>query len=405
MIKKIIKTLSSKGGKMDNKKINFVIDKIPRSGIRRIMDKAIELDPKRKKIIHLEVGEPHEPTSKKICEYISGAALNGFTKYTQNAGFLELRKTIKEKLAKDDIFVSENNIFVTPGATYGVAVAIGIIINPGDEVLVPDPGYPNFPSVVRHYGGIPKFYTLDEKNNFQTDINEIKLLTAEKTKMVIINSPSNPTGAVLKEKQIKDLVNFTSQNNIWLLSDEVYEAFVFNGQHTSPLKYPDVDNVVGIYSFSKSYNITGLRVGYTVSRNEKFCNGLIKAQELYISCAPSTSQIAAIKILKNCEDIKVDLKNKFKMKLDTALDILGENVKYLPEGAFYILINISKTGLSSNEFADILLEEKQVAVAPGITFGPLSDRYIRVALTADIEQLKEGLNRIKNCLNKYTGEK
>jgi len=392
------------GGQM-GKHINFTIDKIPRSGIRRIMDKAIELDPKQKEIIHLEVGQPHEPTSKKICKFVSDAALSGFTKYTQNAGFLELRKTIKEKLAKNNILVSEENIFVTPGATYGVAIAIGTIINHGEEVLVPDPGYPNFPSVVSHYGGIPKFYNLKEENNFQTNIDEIKRLTTKKTKMIIINSPSNPTGAVLKEKQIKDLVDYTSKNNIWLLSDEVYESFVFNGKHISPLIFTGIDNVVGIYSFSKSYNITGLRVGYIVSRNKSFCTGIIKAQELYISSAPSTSQMAAIQAIKNCEDVIIDLKNKFKSKLDVSLEILGDDVRYVPEGAFYILINIDKSGLSSNEFADMLLEEEKVAVAPGITFGPSSDKYVRVALTADMEQLKEGLNRIKNCLNKYTGEK
>ena len=388
---------------MGEKNINLIIDKIPRSGIRRIMDKAIELDPNQKEIIHLEVGQPQEPTSKIIRNAVSKAALNGFTKYTQNAGFLDLRLAIKEKLKKNNIFVTEDNIFVTPGATYGVSIAIGTLINHGDEVLVPDPGYPNFSAVVRHYGGVVKYYTLKEEEHFQINFDELKKLVTDKTKLIIINSPSNPTGAVLSQEKIKKLVDFTSKNNIWLLSDEVYESYVYSGEHVSPLSFSDSDHVIGIYSFSKSYNMTGLRVGYIVSKNEGVCAGLLKAQELYISSAPSVSQMAAITTLKFCDDEMENLKNKFKTKLNTALEILGNNINYVPEGAFYILINISKTGLSSNEFADILLEKEKVAVAPGITFGPTSNKYIRVALTAEIALLREGLKRIKKCLYEHGG--
>ncbi len=389
---------------MRNKNINFIIDKMPRSGIRRIMDKAIELDPDQKEIIHLEVGQPQEPTSKMICKYASKAALDGFTKYTQNAGFLDLRKAIKEKLEKNNIFVTEDNIFVTPGATYGVSITVGTLINHGDEVLVPDPGYPNFAAITRHYGGIVKYYTLKEEDNFQINFDKLKKLVTDKTRLIIINSPSNPTGAVLSREQVKNLVDFTFKNNIWLLSDEVYESYVYSGEHISPLSFSNADNVIGIYSFSKSYNMTGLRVGYVVSRNKNVCRGLLKAQELYISSAPSISQMTAINTLKFCDEEMASLKNNFKTKLDTAINILNDDIKYIPKGAFYILIDISRTGKSSNEFADILLETEKVAVAPGATFGPSSDKYIRVALTANMEHLEEGLKRIKKCLYEHKGE-
>jgi len=367
------------------------------------MDKAIELDSDQKKIIHLEVGQPQEPTSKIICNAASKAALNGFTKYTQNAGFLSLRKAIKDKLQNNNICVTEDNIFVTPGATYGVSIAVGILTNRGDEVLVPDPGYPNFSAAVRHYGGIVKYYTLKEENVFQIDFDKLKSLVSEKTKLIIINSPSNPTGAVLSEKLIRDLVDFTSTNNIWLLSDEVYETYVYSGKHISPLSFPNSDHVIGVYSFSKSYNMTGLRVGYVVSKNKMVCNGLLKAQELYISCAPSISQMAAIDALKYGDEEVKFLKNKFQMKLNLALNLLGSDVKYTPQGAFYILIDVGRTGLSSNEFADALLETDKVAVAPGATFGPSADKYIRIALTAETKLLEEGIKRIKKCLYKYGG--
>jgi aspartate aminotransferase/aminotransferase len=380
--------------------INSVIKNMPRSGIRRIMDYAIKLDPTQKNIIHLEVGQPEDATSDIICYAASKAALDGYTKYTQNAGDLELRKIIKDMLQKKKVNVSEDNIFVTPGATFGVSISIGVIINQDDEVLVPDPGYPNFAAAVRHYGGIVKYYTLKEEDNFRLDFNNLKSLVTNKTKLIIINSPSNPTGTVLSIKNIKDLINFTYKNNIWLLTDEVYESFIYSKEYISPLSFPYSDHVIGVYSFSKTYNMTGLRVGYIVSKNGDICNGLLKAQELYISCAPSISQKAAIDALKLCEHEVECLRNKFKTKLDIALDLLGDAVKYVPDGAFYILIDISKTGLSSDEFADILLETEKVAVAPGSTFGPSADKYIRISLTADIELLKEGIRRIKKYLNK-----
>ncbi len=389
---------------MMDKGINLVIQDMPRSGIRRIMDKAIELDPNQKEIIHLEVGQPQEPTAKLICNAASKAALSGFTKYTQNAGFWDLRKAIKNKLNDcNNIQVAEDNIFVTPGATYGVSIAVGTLINYGDEVLVPDPGYPNFSSVIRHYGGTIKYYTLEEKNGFQVNFDELNSLVSDKTKLLIINSPSNPTGAVLSENQIKKLVQFTSHNNTWLLSDEVYEVFVYSGKHTSPLSFSNTDHVIGVYSFSKTYNMTGLRVGYIVSKNETVCNGLLKAQELYISCAPSISQMAAIDALKYGSKEVESLRNKFRMKLNLALNLLSSDIKYTPQGAFYILIDITKTGLSSNEFADTLLETERVAVAPGATFGPSAEKYIRIALTAETRLLEEGIKRIKKFL--YTHKK
>ena len=386
---------------MREKNINQVINKMPRSGIRRIMDKAIEIDPEQKEIIHLEVGQPQEPTSKMICDSASKAALDGFTKYTQNAGFFDLRKAIREKLAKNNISVTEDNIFVTPGATYGVSIAVGVLINHGDEVLVPDPGYPNFAPAVRHYGGIVKYYTLKEEENFQINLNELKEFVTDKTKLIIINSPSNPTGAVLTREQIKELVDFTNEKNIWLLSDEVYEKFIYSREHVSPLEFPNTDHVISVYSFSKSYNMTGLRVGYIVSKNETVCNALIKAQELYISSAPSISQMAAIDALKKGDKEVANLKNSFRTKMDLALKILGDDVKYSPEGAFYLLVNIGEIGLSSNEFADILLDKEKVAVAPGATFGPSADKFIRIALTAEEEKLEEGLKRVKRCLNEH----
>ena len=380
---------------MNQQSINSVLAGLPRSGIRRISDKILQLNGKHE-IIHLGLGEPQEPTPKAICEAVSEAALKGFTKYTLNAGWLELRKEIRKKLENfNRIKVGEDDIFVTPGATYGVSIAIGTLINPGDEVLVPDPGYPNFASSVLHYGGKVTYYSLEEQNGLLIDLNKLDSLVTSKTKLLIINSPSNPTGAVLPEGLMREVVEFAAKRNLWVISDEVYEAFVYADRHVSPLSFPKSEHVIGVYSFSKTYNMTGLRVGYTVTKNKALYKSLINAQELYISSAPSVSQAAALAALRCCAKDVQALKQSFQEKRDLALGVLKDDVHYVPQGAFYIMVDVSKTGLSSDRFADQLLEKKRVAVVPGSTFGPSSDRFIRIALTADRALVKKGARKIK----------
>lgn len=379
--------------------INRVLQALPRSGIRRITDQVLELDRAGRHIIHLGLGQPQEPTPSVICKTVADAALSGFTKYTLNAGMQELRVAVKQKMATfNNVHVDVNNIYITPGATYGVTIGIGAIINPGDEVLVPDPGYPNYAPAALHYGGKVTYYSLDAKKGFEIDVEAIKALVNEKTKLIVINSPSNPTGSVLSKEQVEQLVAYTATRNIWILSDEVYEAYVYSGEHVSPLSFPDAGHVIGVYSFSKTYNMTGLRVGYIVAANPSLHASLINAQELYASCAPSVSQMAAIQAIKHCEKDVQDLRSKFLEKRNAALRILGDLVPYIPQGAFYVLVDISRTGLTSDQFADELLREKQVAVAPGATFGPSADRYIRIALTAEKSSLEVGVKRIRDFI-------
>lgn len=388
---------------MNHPRINSVLANLPRSGIRRITEKVLALEKGAQKIIHLGFGEPQEPTPVAIREAVSEVAKKGFTKYTLNAGWLELRKAIRKKLREDHhVEVDEDDIFVTPGATYGVSIAVGVLINPGDEVLVPDPGYPNFAAAVLHYGGRVKHYRLREEKGFQIDLSEIDSLVTKKTRLLIINSPSNPTGAVFPEALMRELVEFSRKRNLWLLSDEVYEAFVFSGRHVPPLSFPASEHVIAVYSFSKTFNMTGLRVGYTVTKNRLLRKSLINAQELYISSAPSVSQAAALAALRHCAKEVEDLKARFKEKRDLALEILKEEVHYVPEGAFYIMIDIKKAGLSSDEFADRLLEKKHVAVVPGATFGPSSDRFIRIALTSEKQALEKGVKKIKELIHRYS---
>lgn len=379
---------------------NELLSAIPRSGIRRLTDPTMGNAFGCEEFIQLGFGQPQEPTDTAIREAIVKAAEQRTIAYTENAGTLELRSAIAAKLkTRNSIEATPEDIFVTPGATYGVAAAIGCLINPGDEVLIPDPGYPNFAPLVRRFGGTVKFYPLLEEKGFMPDFDHLSDQISSSTKVIIINSPSNPTGAVFTANLIERFVKFTAQHKLWLLSDEVYEAYVYNGRHVSPLSFTESDHVVGIYSFSKTYNITGLRVGYLVTRDQALRRAVLNAQELFISCASSISQSAAHHALRNCDDYVESLQRCYREKRDLTMSFLNPYVTQSPEGSFYVLVDIKFTGLTSDQFADQLLHEKKVIVAAGATFGPRSDRYIRVAFTAPTNMLQEGLRRLREFLD------
>ncbi|MBH0201259.1 MAG: pyridoxal phosphate-dependent aminotransferase [Nitrospira sp.] len=382
-------------------RVNDVLGNLPRSGIRRLTDQVMgsrDMDD----TIQLGFGQPQEATDDLIREAIVKATEERTLAYTENSGMRALRDAIATKLAvRNHIETDVESIFVTPGATYGVAVTVGCLINPGDEVLVPDPGYPNFAAAVRHYGGVVKFYQLRQETGFIPDLNELTALISPATKVLIINSPGNPTGAVIDAGLIEQLVQLTRERGLWLVSDEVYETYVYGCRHVSPLSLTGSDHVVGLYSFSKSYNITGLRVGYVVTRHPALRRALLNAQELYISCASSISQYAALQALADGGAYPEAMRAAYQYKRDLVMNMLGPYVGHRPDGAFYLLVNIGFTGLRSDEFADRLLRDTHVVVAPGATFGPTSDKYIRLAFTPRVDKLEAGLIRLKEFLSQW----
>ena len=381
--------------------VNDVLGTLPRSGIRRLTDQVMG-NQGMDDAIQLGFGQPQEATDDLIRVAIINATGERTLGYTENAGLRTLRDAIVTKLAvRNHIETDIESIFVTPGATYGVAVTIGCLINPGDEVLVPDPGYPNFAAAVRHYGGVVKFYPLREETGFLPDLNELTALISPSTKVLIINSPGNPTGAVIDAGMMEQLVRLTRERGLWLVSDEVYETYVYGCRHVSPLSFTGSDHVVGLYSFSKSYNITGLRVGYVVTRHPALRKALLNAQELYISCAPSISQYAALQALADGGAYPEAMRAAYQQKRDLVMNALGPYAGRRPDGAFYLLVDIGFTGLHSDDFADRLLRDTHVVVAPGATFGPTSDKYIRIAFTPRVEQLEAGLTRLKDFLSQW----
>ena len=379
---------------MTLKPINTYIQDMPRSGIRRIMDSATAPD-----ILHLEVGQPDFPTPEPVIRAACQAAMDKdgrFTRYTPNLGYASLRKALVKKLKEENgIHTAENRILITPGSNYGIMIALSVLLNEGDEVLVPDPGYVNYALLPPQYGCSISRYPLYESDGFVPRIESIADCITPKTKLIAHNSPSNPTGAVCSESFVKELVELAGIHNLYILSDEAYEHILFEGRHVSPAQYDEDGRVVSIFSFSKSYSMTGWRLAYVVT-NEPIAIALEKQQELCVSCAPSISQKAAEAAL-DLDHQHIDVMvEQYRRRRDLAMNILKKHnlFTYAPQGAFYVLIDISSSGMDSDTFADRLLSEQRVAVAPGAAFGLIAGRYIRVSLAAEDNVVSEGMDRI-----------
>jgi aspartate/methionine/tyrosine aminotransferase len=370
---------------------------MPRSGIRVILDLALKIPD----AIHLEIGQPNFPTPKHISEAAYQAALHGFTGYAPNAGLPSLREAIAEKVRRDNhIQAGVDNVIVTTGGMGGLFSALTAILEPGDELLLPDPGYPNFEMIARlcHATGVR--YPLDSDKNFLPRLDALPGLVTNRTKALLINSPSNPTGAVIPGEMMAALVDFARQYDLYLISDECYEMIVFDARHVSPASLGASGRVISIFSFSKTYAMTGWRVGYVVAAAE-IAFVVSKLQEATVACTSSISQKAAEAALSGSQDCVSAMVTAYRSRRDLALAILRKNqlYSYVPEGAFYLLVDISRYTNDSDRFARDLLEKEKVAVAPGSTFGPEGQKYVRVSLATDDRDLVSGLERLCHLIN------
>ncbi len=388
---------------MPLKPINAYIEQMPRSGIRRIMDTATGPD-----ILHLEIGQPDfqtpEPVIRAACEAAADQA-GRYTRYTPNLGYLSLRRALAGKLNRENgLRADEDQILVTPGSNYGIMIAFSVLLNPGDEVLVPDPGYVNYASLTPQYGGVVVRYPLQQSDGFEPRIEAIAERVTPNTKLIVHNSPSNPTGSVCSESFVKALVEIAREHNLYILSDEAYEHLVFEGRHHSPARHDQEGRVISVFSFSKSYAMTGWRVGYVVAA-KPIAKALEKQQELCVSCAPSISQKAAEAALEYGGPYIAPMVEGYRRRRDLALGILEQHGlrSYTPRGAFYVLVDILGTGLDADTFADQLLAERRVAVAPGTTFGKSAARYVRISFAAEDGVVAEGLERTCDFIQARSG--
>lgn len=365
---------------------------VPESGIRRIHEIALTLDD----VVALAVGEPDLPVAPHVLAAASEAWLGDDTRYTANAGLPSLRAAIADKLRRDNgVDVADDQVWVTPGATEALYLALGLVLSPGDEVLIPDPGYTTFTMAPRMQFAEPVPYRLAAEAAFLPDIAELDALVTPRTRAIIVNSPSNPLGVVFPEQVVRDLVAFAARHDLWIVSDEVYEAFTYGLPHISPAAL-DPSRVLTVQSFSKTYALTGGRVGYLVTPS--LPGGVLRNfQEALVSCVNTPAQRAAVAALTGPQDAVARAVEHYRGNLRAASDLLdARGIAYRePEGAFYLWIDVSfATGGDVAAWAEAFLLERRVSVAPGSAFGSAGEGWIRVCVAAARADLLEGLGRL-----------
>ena len=365
---------------------------VPESGIRRIHEIALTLDD----VVALAVGEPDLPVAPHVLAAASEAWLEDDTRYTANGGIPPLRAAIAAHLRRDNgIEAGPDQVWVTPGATEALYLALALVLSPGDEVLVPDPGYTTFTMAPRMQFAEPVPYRLDAEHAFLPRAEDLEALVTPRTRAIIVNSPSNPLGVVFPEAVVRDVVALARRHDLWIISDEVYEAFSDGLPHVSPASL-DPSRVLTVQSFSKTYALTGGRVGCLVTPPGPA--GLLQAfQEALVSCVNTPAQRAALAALEGPQDAVAAAAAHYRGNLAAATALLDERgIRYRePDGAFYLWIDVSyASGGDVAAWAERFLLERRVSVAPGSAFGVAGEGWIRVCAAAARETLLEGLSRL-----------
>jgi aspartate/methionine/tyrosine aminotransferase len=385
--------------------ISRYVESIPQSGIREIFHEAM----KYRDVIHLEIGDPDFTTPRAVVEEIYKAMLEGYTHYTHNAGLASLREAIAEYYAwKYGVaFDPESEVIVTIGGSGGLSLTLLATVDPDNEVLVPDPGYPSYVPMIMTARGKVARYKLPEDRGFEVDPESVISSITPKTKVIVINNPHNPTGSVtLNMNKLEEIVSYAHKRGIVVVADEVYESLVYdNVQFRSLAELSSYDNVVVVNSFSKTFAMTGLRLGFVLTKNKKLIEVMTRIQEGLVACAPAPVQAGVIYALKRYDEIVTPLLREFERRRDIAVTELKKvnNISFpYPRGAFYIFVNIKKYSSDSHNFAKKLLSAKKVAVAPGVTFGPSGEGYVRLSYTNTVNNIKEGIKRIREFLEEQS---
>jgi len=375
---------------------------MPSSGIRDTFNRIASMPD----VINLAPGEPNFPTPPHIVAAASRAIEAGHTKYVSNAGLPELREALCRKLKADNgITVDSDEIVVTHGAMGALYSAFVGLVDPGDEVLLPDPAWPNFTMMATLRSAVIKSYRLTAENGFLPEIDALEALVTPATKLLLINTPLNPIGSVIPRDRMAALIDFAVAHDLWLVCDEAYEALTFTDRFVSAASLHHRDRLIGVYSFSKSYAMTGWRIGYMVVPRD-IAPILADLQEAMISCASTPGQWAALAALEGPQDVVAKMREAYSTRRQLALDALKPFgvPAHPPDGAFYLWVDIRGAGVPSQTFANALIETDRVAVVPGLDFGPGGEGYVRVSLAAAPEAIREGLNRLGQCHSRFAAE-
>ena len=375
--------------------IATAVGALRRSGIREMMDSAASLDG----VLHLEIGEPDFPTPSHIVDAVVRALASGDVKYTLSRGTPELRALLAEKLReRNRIDVPPEAIVVTSGGTPAVYGALAALLDPGDGVLLPDPGWPSAEMAATLLGARPLHYRLTPESGYQPDLEQLEAL-APQARLLVLNTPSNPTGAVFGRELLERLLELAQRYDLTVLSDEVYEEIVFDADHVSIGSLGDPDRVVSVFSFSKSYAMTGWRVGYVVAPLE-VAEAIVKVQEAIVACPSWPGQKAAEAALTGPQDAVAAMRAAYRTRRDVAVAALEREGLLLavPQGAFYVMVDVSALSDDTYAIARTLLHGQRVAVAPGESFGPNGGGAVRLSLASSEEVVAEAIERIARAV-------
>ena len=370
-----------------------------------VLVKAKALEAEGRDIVHLEIGEPDFDTPQNIIDAGRDALANGFTHYGPSPGMPDAREAIAAYVAKTrGIDVSPDEVVVTPGAKPIMFFGMMATINEGDEVIYPNPGFPIYESVINFLGAKAVPLPLQEEKEFRFDLADLESRITEKTRMLIINSPQNPTGGVLTEDDLRDIATIAEQHNMIIFSDEIYSRITYDGfEHRSILQFPNMqERTIMLDGFSKTYAMTGWRLGYGVMP-PAIAALVSKLQTNCTSCTASFTQMAGIEALNGSQDAAQKMITEFKRRRDAIVDGLNEIPGFRchpPHGAFYVFPNIEGTGRSSAFMAHYLLNEAGVACLSGTAFGAHGEGFIRFSYANSIENIQMALDRIKVALAK-----
>jgi len=369
-----------------------------------VLARAKQLEKEGKEIVHLEIGEPDFNTPQNITDAAIEALKEGYTHYGPSAGLPELREVIARYVADTrKILVDPDEVVVTPGGKPIMFFSILALVDEGDEVIYPNPGFPIYESVIEFLGAKPVPIQLREENDFRLDIAELKKLVTPKTKLIIINSPQNPTGGILTLEDLKAIADIALSKNIQVLSDEIYSRILYEGKHHSIASLPDMkDRTIILDGLSKTYAMTGWRIGYGVM-NKSLAPHIARLMTNSNSCTASFTQRAAIEAIAGDQSEVDKMVKEFKRRRDVIVKGLCDIPKLScpsPKGAFYVFPNVKKIGWDTKKLADALLNEAGVAVLSGTAFGKFGEGYLRLSYANSVENINKALERMRKFLAK-----
>jgi len=373
-------------------KIPRLIQHLPRSGIRELMGLALQIQD----AIHLEIGEPHFPTPSSVLGKLADFYWKGEIKYTPTTGIASLRRKIAEKFSREKNWpISEDQVIVLPGSLFGTVVAFRALLDSGEETLLPDPGFTNHFAQAILCGATLKRYPLLPENGFLPDIDFLRKIASNRTRMILVNSPSNPIGVTFDESTASEIARLAEELDLIVIADEAYEKFVYRGNYTGMHRFVNPQRLISLFSFSKTYALSGWRIGCMIAPPE-LVPALSKVAEYLIACSSHISQKAAEIALDLPEEEIQKMRDYYFSNVELACHLLKEGkMKFFqPQGGYYVWVDIRDYGMPSLDFCKQLLSEEKVALAPGDTFGENGEGFVRISICRTRQEVEEGVKRL-----------